>query len=179
MGWGGTPNTQGWHRWGVQQRVARSLGFVFGGGQERVPPWLSVLRGRRRTSPSGAGRSFWAEAVKEYDLQAHELRLLTEVCRTLDELAALRAAVLADGVVIVGSMGQRRQHPALTELRGLRAELRHLMVQMNFEAPDDGQARLSPDHRACPARGERPLERASESAAWLDAAGLPRQPTRR
>ncbi len=91
----------------------------------------------------GPGRAFWAEVVATHELELHEVRLLAEICRTLDELGALREAILADGVVVAGSKGQRRQHPALTELRGLRAELRHLLTALDLEVEDDDGTGLS------------------------------------
>jgi len=68
------------------------------------------------------------------------LELLGEACRTLDELDALRRAVEKDGAIVAGSVGQPPPHPALTEARGLRAELRRLLDALGIPAPSASAA---------------------------------------
>lgn len=57
------------------------------------------------------------------------------MCRTLDELEALRRAVAKEGATVAGSRGQRRAHPALSELRLGRGELRRLLDALGIPAP--------------------------------------------
>jgi hypothetical protein len=87
----------------------------------RLPPPPSDLAARSR------GRRFWQRIVGEWELTAPELELLAQACRTLDELEALRRAVKREGATVKGSRGQRRAHPALSELRLGRGELRRLL----------------------------------------------------
>ncbi len=73
--------------------------------------------------------------MSEYECSPVELELLSEACRSLDELDALRRAVVKDGATVTGSRGQRRTHPALAELRQGRAELRRLLDALGIPAP--------------------------------------------
>jgi hypothetical protein len=77
--------------------------------------------------PRGRGRRFWGAVHAEFHCSTGETELLAEACRLLDELDALRAAVVKDGATVAGSRGQTRAHPALAELRAGRAELRRLI----------------------------------------------------
>jgi hypothetical protein len=73
------------------------------------------------------GRAFHAAILAGFDLSGAELELLAEVCRSLDEIDALNAAVLRDGVTVEGSTGQTRVHPALGEVRQHRLALARLL----------------------------------------------------
>jgi Phage terminase, small subunit len=95
----------------------------------RVPTAPSDLAAR------GRGRRFWKRIVGEWECSPAELELLSEVCRSLDELDALRRAVVKDGATVAGSRGQRRNHPALAELRQGRAELRRLLDALGTPQP--------------------------------------------
>src|SRR4051794_10802227 len=57
------------------------------------------------------GSAFWVHALDAFDLDRHEQELLVQVCRLLDRLDALRAAVEADGTVVTTARGVR-VHPA-------------------------------------------------------------------
>ena len=93
-------------------------------GRTPSPPADLVARGR--------GRRFWKSVLTEFEASPSELELLAEACRTLDEL---RRAVERDGAIVTGSVGQPRPHPALTEARQQRAELRRLLDVLGIPAP--------------------------------------------
>ena len=93
-------------------------------GRTPSPPADLVARGR--------GRRFWKSVLTEFEASPSELELLAEACRTLDEL---RRAVERDGAIVTGSVGQPRRHPALTEARQQRAELRRLLDVLGIPAP--------------------------------------------
>lgn len=98
------------------------------------------MSGRNPTAPSdlaarGRGRRFWRQVTTEWELSLPELELLAEACRTIDELDALRRAVKREGTTVKGSLGQRRAHPALTELRLGRGELRRLLDTLAIPEP--------------------------------------------
>lgn len=73
------------------------------------------------------GSTYWRSIVTDYDLSASELAILTEVCRTLDDLDRLADVIAADGATTLGSTGQTVVHPALTEARGQRLALHRLV----------------------------------------------------
>ncbi|AZI58388.1 terminase [Nakamurella antarctica] len=84
-------------------------------------------------APSGLaarGRQFWETTNQSYDLTESELALLTETCRTMDNLDALAAAIKSEGAMTVGSTGQLVVNPALTEARGQRLALHRLIASL-------------------------------------------------
>lgn len=87
-------------------------------------------------TPRGRGRKFWRKITDKYDLTAGELEILSEVCRTLDEIEDLRAEVVADGPTTTGSKLQTVVHPGLQELRQQRAELRRLLASLDLPDPE-------------------------------------------
>lgn len=78
--------------------------------------------------------------TSEWECSATELELLAQACRTLDELDVLRRAVAKEGATVAGSQGQRRAHPALSELRLGRGELRRLLDALGIPQPLAGAA---------------------------------------
>ena len=102
------------------------------------------------------GRRFWRRVLVDDDLEltSSELLLLEEVCRTLDRLDALNAAVVREGVTVEGSAGQRRAHPALIELRQGQITLGRLLSQLAL--PDE-------TGEALPSLTEARARRAAES----------------
>ena len=113
----------------------------------------------RREAPPGppadleaAGRELWRSITATYELRADELRLLTEACRTVDELERLRAALADAEPVVAGSKGQVRPHPLIAEIRAHRLALRGLLASIGIEDADaeagDGEAQRSAAGRA-------------------------------
>lgn len=93
-----------------------------------------------------AGRSLWRSVAKVYDLRPDELPLLAEMCRTVDDLAALRVALDEGGPMVTGSKGQPRPNPLLAEVRGARLVLARLAAQLGL--PDeDGETSRTPAQR--------------------------------
>ena len=96
---------------------------------------------RRTPAPAGLstrGKRYWKQTTDTFELTDSETQLLLEVCRTLDQLDALAAAVAADGPMVVGSQGQPVVHPGLTEARGQRAILHRLIAALRL--PDEDGA---------------------------------------
>jgi phage terminase small subunit len=102
------------------------------------------LAEKQRRAPDhlkARGRNFWARTLADFDLDDGEMELLAEVCRTLDGLDALAAAVERDGVTVSGSTGQTQVHPAITEARGQRAILHRLLKALDL--PTDEAAAVT------------------------------------
>lgn len=90
-------------------------------------------------APAGLGtrgRKYWKSIIDSYQLTGSELELLTEACRTMDNLDALAASVARDGVTTAGSAGQTVVHPAVTEARGQRLALHRLISALGLPAED-------------------------------------------
>ncbi|MBG9887048.1 hypothetical protein ABE10_11010 [Bacillus toyonensis] len=84
-----------------------------------------------RTPPglSRPGQKLWKAVVDDFDLAEHELAQLEEAARVRDTIAALRAQVDADGVMIHSSQGDRL-HPAITEIRQQQLALARLLATL-------------------------------------------------
>jgi hypothetical protein len=108
--------------------------------------------------PSGlraAGRRLWAAVVGPYVLTPAELEMLGQACRTSDELDRLERAVRAlPELTTIGSTGQVRPHPLLSEVRSHRLLLERLTSALCL--PDDDQLtgdRASTKHARTAAQG--------------------------
>lgn len=89
-------------------------------------------------APSGLGkrgRRYWRSILATYELSDSELELLTEACRTLDNLDTLDRAIAEAGPTVMGSAGQSVVNPAFTEARGQRTLLHRLIAALAL--PDD------------------------------------------
>lgn len=96
------------------------------------------------------GRRLWREVTDAYELGQHEHALLTECCRTADQLDALAAVVTSAGV----TLDDGRPHPALVESRQQRLTLARLVASLRLpEDPTDVGADLVRPQRRGAARG--------------------------
>ena len=77
------------------------------------------------------GRRLWTSVVKDYDLEEHELALLTEAVRTVDLLDELDAAVRRDGPLVESPQGTKA-HPAAVEARQQRIALARLLAALRM-----------------------------------------------
>ncbi|MCU1669502.1 MAG: hypothetical protein JWP40_2429 [Blastococcus sp.] len=100
------------------------------------------------TGTRAAGLRLWSSVVDEYDLDEHELALLTEATRTVDLLTQLDVAVRRDGPTIDTPQGLRA-HPAAVEARQQRIALARLLAALRLPAGEngDGQAGARPQRR--------------------------------
>ena len=80
------------------------------------------------------GRKLWAAIVDTYELSEHELQVLREAVRTVDQIDRLQAIVQADGDMQESPQG-RRVHPAVVELRQQRVVLARLLAALRI--PDE------------------------------------------
>lgn len=108
---------------------------------------------RKPRSPAGLSRRsgvFWRATVDAYDLSTSEVELLAEVCRCLDEIDLLQAALDVEDATVTGSTGQSRVNPAVGEVRKHRLALARLV--RHHDLPSDVTAKPSPkSQRACDA----------------------------
>ena len=104
-------------------------------GKSRKPP---VPKG---TGPSG--RRLWAKVNDEYVLEEHELALLREAVRAVDQLDKLDAIVRKDGLVVHGKQGPR-VHPGAVEARQARLVLARTLASLRLPS---GLAGRSPQRR--------------------------------
>ena len=90
--------------------------------------------------PSGLrapARRLWAAVVDKYVLTPAELAMLSEACRTFDELDRLERAVrVLPSLTTIGSAGQVKAHPLLGEVRAHRQLLERLAGGLNLPDVD-------------------------------------------
>ena len=95
------------------------------------------MAGKPRISapPKGSkasGSALWRDVLGKYDLEEHELALLREACRTVDDLDTLAAVVAAEGMTVGAKV-----HPAVVEARQLRIALARLLGALRLPAGDE------------------------------------------
>jgi hypothetical protein len=77
------------------------------------------------------------------EFEPHEVPMLVEACRTVDELDRLAAAGRTEPATVVGSRGQLVPHPLWAELRRHRTVLAQLLRQLQPPAEAVNGASLS------------------------------------
>lgn len=101
-----------------------------------------------------SGRRLWDDVLGRFDLDEHEVAVLRETVRTVDQLDDLAGIVAADGVMLGDKV-----HPALVEQRQLRIVLSRLVASLRLPDEDDqrpqhrGSARGAYQPQALPLRG--------------------------
>ncbi|MDT0353734.1 hypothetical protein [Pseudonocardia charpentierae] len=118
------------------------------------------------------GRAFWDKITGEYAPSPDEAEILTEVCRLLDQCDHLAAVVHRDGLMVEGSVGQQRLHPALPELRGCRIALGRLMAQLQLDGSELDSPGVAQRKAATASRWENTPRGATVSDAARRAASI-------
>lgn len=107
-------------------------------------------------APTGSGkrgRALWRSVLADFDLDQHELVLLTEAVRSVDTLDQLQAAVDRDGPMVEDRFGQLRPHPAAVEARQLRLVLARLLAALRVPDGVEGDESKNRRQRRVGARG--------------------------
>ena len=90
--------------------------------------------------PGGLGEPgvrLWTSIAGEFMLNAGELEILRQACRTSDEITSLEAELRGSSVVVAGYAGQPRPNPLLKIIQDHRLLLRRLVDSLNL--PDEGE----------------------------------------
>jgi hypothetical protein len=91
-----------------------------------------------------AGSGLWRGVVAVYELRSDELEVLDQACRVRDTLDRLDQALVDAPLTMLGSAGQVREHPLLSEARQQRAAFARLLGQLalpDTEGPSVAQSR--------------------------------------
>ena len=89
------------------------------------------------TGTGTAGRRLWQSVVSDFEMDEHELAVLTEATRTVDVLDELDAAVRAEGAIVAGPQGSRA-NPAVVEARQQRVVLARLLAALRMPVGEAG-----------------------------------------
>lgn len=93
------------------------------------------------------GEAFYSLVVDNYDsMTESEAEVLDAVCRLLSEIELLEGVLELDGVMVAGSTGQPRVHPAIEALRSHRIAVGRLLAQLGL--PDESGDTLATPQRA-------------------------------
>ena len=97
------------------------------------------MTAKKPVAPSAlrpAGVALWRAVVAGYELERHELASLELACRQADLCTDLEALIAEDGLVVIGSSGQRRLNGAVSELRQSRLALAKLVSELSLPTED-------------------------------------------
>jgi hypothetical protein len=90
--------------------------------------------------PEGLGEPgvrLWTSVAASFVLNAGELEILRQACRTSDEITSLEAELRGSSLVVAGYAGQPRPNPLLKIIQDHRLLLRRLVDSLNL--PDEDQ----------------------------------------
>lgn len=100
---------------------------------------MSDAKPRTPSDLGAGGKKFFRDVVGTYDLDAHEVRVLIEAARTVDEMDRVRKALdAATDLVVKGSTGQPCEHPLLGSLRNHRATFDKLLARLALPDSEGG-----------------------------------------
>jgi hypothetical protein len=106
----------------------------------------------------GHGSALWkaviADVHEEWELDSKDLHSLEQAARAADRAQELEELIERDGLMIAGSTGQERLHPAISEQRMLRQLSAVLVSKIALEAPEPQTGHLSSRRRADIRRAE-------------------------
>jgi phage terminase small subunit len=101
-----------------------------------------MSRAKAPQSLGETGRAFWRRVNATYELSPAEEAVLARCCRTLDVLDPLDAVLAdADDLVVEGSAGQPKPHPALASVADQQRLLDQLLRALNLPLPDEQEGR--------------------------------------
>lgn len=84
-----------------------------------------------------AGKKLWTSLVDTFDFDAREVAVLERACRQCDDVALLEGLLERDGLSTVGSTGQPKLTPIVSELRQGRLAVARLLGDLAL--PDGSQ----------------------------------------
>lgn len=119
-----------------------------------VPPNSRVRSDQTRPLPPKGtglnGKTLWSALLDRYEFEPHEIALLREMVRCVDDLDRLASAVSRQGTVTPGG----NLNPAFAEARQLRIALAALVGALHLPAEheDDGPAPVRRPRRYAPVR---------------------------
>lgn len=101
-----------------------------------------------------AGRQLWDSVTATFVLNAGEIAILGQACRTSDEITLLEAELRSSSLVVAGYSGQPRPNPLIKVLQDHRLLLRRLVDSLALpDADEESGMRPGQKHARRAARG--------------------------
>jgi len=86
---------------------------------------------------SDESKALWRDINADYDLEAHEFKLLRLACEALDRANQARRALRRHGLTFVDFRGKPVARPEVAIERDSRTAFARLMAQLNLPMDDD------------------------------------------
>lgn len=99
------------------------------------------------------GKRLWADVVGSYDLDQHEVALLTAACRTVDRLEDIAGALQESPLTTTNARGDLVAHPLLVEQRQQGISLSRLVASLRLPSGETDDGELIRPQRRGAARG--------------------------
>lgn len=99
------------------------------------------------------GRKLWRSILDDYDLEQHELAVLTVACRTVDRLEDAATILTGEPLTITNTKGDTIAHPLLVEQRQQAITLVRLLASLRLPTGEDASGQLVRPQRRGAARG--------------------------
>jgi P27 family predicted phage terminase small subunit len=84
---------------------------------------------------SPAMQAWWREVMKDYDLEAHHLRLLEAACDAWDRMVQARETLAKEGLTVVTKNGTKR-HPCADIERDSRTAFQRALRELDLDADE-------------------------------------------
>lgn len=100
-----------------------------------------------------SGRALWRAVLESYELEEHELGILTQAARLVDLCDTLQGTIDTEGIMAETSQGPR-VHPAAVELRQQGIAVARLLTALRIPTgEEDGRTQRRPGARGVYAIG--------------------------
>lgn len=100
------------------------------------------------------GKRLWVDVVESYELDQHEVALLTAACRTVDRLEDIAEALAnAESLTTTNARGDLVAHPLLVEQRQQGISLSRLLASLRLPSGETEDGALIRPQRRGAARG--------------------------
>jgi phage terminase small subunit len=79
-----------------------------------------------------SSKHFWNQVLDRYELEAHELKLLTFACEALDRCDVARDAIAKDGAFVKGERGHLVAHPGVKVIKDSQDAFRLILGRLDL-----------------------------------------------
>jgi P27 family predicted phage terminase small subunit len=89
-------------------------------------------------------RAWWRQVVRDFQLDAHHLKLLQAACEAWDRACEAQSILSRDGLIIAGREGGVRPHPAVAIRRDAEISFARLLRELDLDTEPPSGLRSAP-----------------------------------